>query len=58
MTVCSQCAGVLYKLDNRNIIPFEDNYRLLGDLPFVVYVDFETTTGSDIFVDKRMYVIS
>ena len=57
-TDCSQCAGVLYKFENRSIISFEDNYTFLGHLPFVVYFDFETTTGSDIFLNKKMYVIS
>ena len=55
---CSQAAGILYKFDNKSIVSFEDNYRFLGNLPFAVYFDFQTITGSDIFLDKKMYVIS
>ena len=30
----------------------------MGDVPFTVYFDFETTTGSSVFFDPKMYVIS
>ena len=30
----------------------------MGDLPFTVYFDFETTTGDSVLLDKKMYVIS
>ena len=30
----------------------------MGDLPFTVYFDFETTTGDSVLFDKKMYVIS
>ena len=30
----------------------------MGDLTFAVYFDFETTTGSNLFLDKKVYVIS
>ena len=40
------------------LLTFEGNYQFLGDQPFVVYFDFETTAGSDLFQDKEMYVIS
>ena len=30
----------------------------MGDLPFTVYFDFETTTGDSVTNDKKMYVIS
>ena len=39
------------------LVTFEDNYRFLGDLPFVIYFDFETTAGSDLFQDVKTYVI-
>ena len=32
---------------------FEDNYQYFGELSFVVYFDFETSTGSDLFQDKK-----
>ena len=55
---CTQSAGIVYKLGNISLISFEDNYRYLGDLPFVVYFDFETTAGKDLFQDKKVYVLS
>ena len=30
----------------------------MGDLPFTVYFDFETTTGDSVLLDKKNYVIS
>ena len=30
----------------------------MGDLPFTVYFDFETTTGDDIMNNPKMFVIS
>ena len=30
----------------------------MEDLTFAVYFDFETTTGSNLFLDKKVYVIS
>ena len=40
---------------------FEDNFKYLGDLPFVTYFDFETTTGSgkgNYLDSEEMYPIS
>ena len=54
----SQAANILYKFDNKSLVSFEVNYRFLGDLPFVIYFDFETTVVSDLFMDQKMYVIS
>ena len=58
LSVCSQTAGIVYKFDNKSLISYEDNYRLLGDLRFFVYLDFETTAGNDVFMNKKMCVIS
>ena len=55
---CAGQAGFSYSFDNGKIINYEDNFRKLGDLPFVVYYDFETTTGSVVFFDAKMYVVS
>ena len=30
----------------------------MGNLPFSIYFDFETTTGSAVFFDSKMYVVS
>ena len=40
------------------IVNFQDNFKYLGDAPFTVYFDFETTTGKSAFLDPKMYVIS
>ena len=55
---CAQSESIVYKVDNKSLVSFEDNYQYLGDLPFVVYFDFETTAGDDLFQDKKMYVLS
>ena len=36
----------------------QDHYKNLGDLPFTVYYDFETTTESVVFFYAKMYVES
>ena len=30
----------------------------MGDLPFTICFDFETTTGDSVLLDKKVYVIS
>ena len=51
-------AGISFAFDNGKIINYQDNFNKIGDLPFAVYYDFETTTGSAVFFDAKMYVIS
>ena len=58
MTVCSQTDGIVYKFDNKSLVSYKDNYRFLGDLPFVAYFDFETTAGNGASMDKKMYVLN
>ena len=48
----------LYSFDNGKIINYQDNFKKLGDLPFAVYYDFETKTGSVVFSNAKMYVVS
>ena len=36
---------IIYKLENQNIQTFFDNIKIMGDLPFLIYFDFETTSG-------------
>ena len=55
---CSGRAGFMYVSDNAKIIDYQYNYKRLGDLPFMIYYDFETTTGSVVFFDAKMYVLS
>ena len=58
ITSCAGQAGFSFSFDNGKIINYQDNFKKLGDLPFTVYYDFETTTGSVIFFDAKMYVVS
>ena len=50
--------GMTYAFDIGQIVIFQDNFKYLGDVPFTVYFDFETTTGNSPFSDPKMYVIS
>ena len=36
--------GVLYKFESQNLITFQGNHKFIGELPFVTYFNFETTT--------------
>ena len=58
LSVCAGNAGFTFSFDNGKIIGYQDHYKNLGDVPFSVYYDFETTTGSVVFFDAKMYVIS
>ena len=49
MNVCGHFPGIVYKFENRNIQTFFDNMKFMGDLPFFIHCDLETTTG------KRVY---
>ena len=33
-------------------------FKFMEDLSFAIYFDFEMTTGNDLFLDKKIYVIS
>ena len=57
MTVCAGKEGIIYVFDNGQIVNFQDNFKFLGDIPFTVYFDFETTTSNSAFSDPKMYVI-
>ena len=43
---CAGQAGFNFIFDNGKVIDYHDNYKKIGDLPFAMYFDFETTTGS------------
>ena len=55
---CAGKTGFTFSFDNVKIIDYQDHYKNLGDLPFDVYYDFETTAGSAVFFDAKMYVVS
>ena len=54
---CAGQAGHTYQFDNP-IVNYQENFSKIGDLPFAIYYDFETTTGSGVFHDAKMFVIS
>ena len=58
LSCCAGKAGFIFSFDNRKIIDYQDHYKNLGDVPFNVYYDFETITGSVVFFDAKMYVVS
>ena len=37
--------GIIYKFKNQNVQTFEDNYKFMGEAPFLVYFDFDATFG-------------
>ena len=61
MQNCSGRAGVNYNFNNQNLISYQDNFHAKGDVPFVIYFDFETTAPTDTCLDpeqKKMFVVS
>ena len=58
LSACAAKAGVTYSFDNGKIIDYQDNYKFMGYIPFSVYFDFDTTTGSVVFFYAKMYVVS
>ena len=59
MSICSAREGITYAFDNGQILNYQDNFKYLGDLPFTVYFDCETTTGGNsVFFYPSMYVVS
>ena len=61
LIVCLSMLDMLYKFENQNLVTFEDDLKYLGDLWFVGYFDWETTTssGSQNSLDiEEMYQVS
>ena len=63
LKVCSKIPGIVYKFQNEYLSTFEENFRLLGDLPFTIYFDLETTCGKKLYEDftdptNSMYPVS
>ena len=46
---CSGKPGIVYNFNIQNIVSFEDNLKYIGDIPFSVYADFETTAPNSDF---------
>ena len=61
MNVCGHFPGIVYKFENQNIQTFFDNMKFMGDLPFSIYFDLETTTGKKVYnfdEDATLYPVS
>ena len=58
LSCCASKAGFTFSFDNGKIIDDQNHYKNLGDLPFTIYYDFETTAGSVVFFDVKMLVVS
>ena len=54
------CAGqASYSLIfDQSVVNYQENFNKISDVPFSIYYDFETTTGSAIYTDAKMYVVS
>ena len=50
---CSGKPGVVYSFNNQCLISYVDNSGNKGDLPFVIYFDFETTEPIDNCLDPE-----
>ena len=53
--------GIAYNFNNQNLITFEENLKYKGDLPMVVYFDYETTETTDNCLNpeqKEMFLMS
>ena len=44
---CTNVPGIIYNFKNKNFITFEDNFKSKGNIPMVIYFDFETTAPTD-----------
>ena len=47
MEHCSGGPRVGYNFNNQNLISYQDNFHAKGDVPFVIYFDFETAAPTD-----------
>ena len=56
--VCAAKEGITYCFNNGEITSFQVNFNNLSDVPFTVYLDFETTTRDTVFFfDPKTFVV-
>ena len=48
LKTCCSMPGIVYKFENQNIQTFFDNRKFMGDPPFTIYFDSETTSSKKI----------
>ena len=53
LSCCAGKAGFTFSFDNGKILDYQDHYKNIGDLSFSLYYDFETTTGSVVFLMQK-----
>ena len=53
MQNCSGRPGVIYNFNNQNLVSYQDNFHAKGDVPFVIYFDFETFAATDNCLDPE-----
>ena len=61
MANCSGRPGVVYNFNYQSLISYQDNFHAKGNVPFVIYFDFETTAPTDNCLDreqKKMFAVS
>ena len=45
--------GIVCNFNNQNLISYQDNFNAKGNVPFVVYFDFETTAPTFNYLDEE-----
>ena len=61
LQVCISIPGIIYKFENQKIQTFFDSTKFMGDLPFSIYFNFETTSGKinyNFDKDSCLYLVS
>ena len=61
MKSCSEVPGIVYNLNNKNLVSFEGKFSAKGNLPMANYFDYETTAPTDNYFDpeqKKMFAVS
>ena len=50
---CTGRPGYLYNFNRQGLLIFEENLKCKGDMPLIVYIDFETTVPTDTSLDPE-----
>ena len=53
LSCCSGKAGFTFSFDNGKVIDYQDHYNNLGNMPFSINFDLETTTGNVVVFMQR-----
>ena len=51
LSICAAEEGIAYSFENGQITDYQDNFKYMGDAPFFVYFNFETTASDSVFFD-------